>query len=99
LEQLFNCLARGGTVVTCGATTGSEIKLNLWPFFVKQQRLIGSYGRDVADLKATLDWASAGKLKPAIDSVYPMAQTISAFAKLRSRQALGKLLIEPNHSP
>src|SRR5258706_11932163 len=45
-EQLFSCLARGGTIVTCGATASRDVALNLWPFFVKQQRLIGSYGRD-----------------------------------------------------
>jgi len=46
LEQAFNCLARGGAIVTCGATAGREVMLNLWPFFVKEQRLIGSYGRN-----------------------------------------------------
>ena len=51
LEQAFTCLARGGSVVTCGATAGKEIRLNLWPLFVKQHRLIGSYGR--ADIAAT----------------------------------------------
>src|ERR1043166_408540 len=43
LEQVFSCLARGGTIVTCGATAGRDVSLNLWPLFVKQQRLIGSY--------------------------------------------------------
>src|SRR2546423_1527006 len=42
LVKCFDCLARGGTIVTCGATAGRDVPLNLWPFFVKQQRLIGS---------------------------------------------------------
>lgn len=95
LAKCFDCLARGGTVVTCGATAGREISFNLWPFFVKQQRLIGSYGRDRRDLDATLAWAAAGKLKPVIDSIFPLDQAASAFAKLRSRAALGKILIKP----
>jgi NADPH:quinone reductase-like Zn-dependent oxidoreductase len=95
LLKVFQCLARGGTVVTCGATAGSEVTLNLWPFFVKQQRLIGSYGRNSADLKATLEWAAAGKLKPVIDSTYPLTETEQAFARLRSRSVLGKVLVEP----
>ena len=57
--------------MTCGATAGREIPFNLWPFFVKQHRLIGSYGRNRADIQATLEWAAAGKLKPVIDSVFP----------------------------
>lgn len=95
LPKCFECLARGGTVVTCGATAGRDITFNIWPFFVKQQRLIGSYGRNRKDLEVTLDWAAHGKLKPVMDSVFPLAQTAAAFAKLRSRDVLGKVLIKP----
>ena len=96
LTKCFDCLARGGTIVTCGATAGREVKLNLWPLFVKQQRLIGSYGRTRVDMQATLDWAAAGKLKPVIDSTYSLADATAAFAKLRSRSVRGKVLILPN---
>jgi NADPH:quinone reductase-like Zn-dependent oxidoreductase len=95
LPRVFECLARGGTVVTCGATAGREVTLNLWPLFVKQQRLIGSYGRNRADIEATLAWAAAGKLKPVIDSIFPLDRTAEAFAHLRTRNFLGKVLVEP----
>lgn len=95
LQQAFTCLARGGTIVTCGATAGREIALNLWPLFVKQQKLVGSYSRNHADLIATLEWAAAGRLKPVIDSVFPLAEAPAALARLRSRAVLGKLLVKP----
>jgi 2-desacetyl-2-hydroxyethyl bacteriochlorophyllide A dehydrogenase len=95
IEQAFQCLARGGAVVTCGATAGREVTLNLWPFFVKQHRLIGSYGRSRQDLATTLDWAAQGKLRPVIDEVLPLERTPEAFARLRARQVLGKLVIRP----
>jgi 2-desacetyl-2-hydroxyethyl bacteriochlorophyllide A dehydrogenase len=95
LHQAFSCLARGGTIVTCGATTGREIPFDLWPFFVKQQRLVGSYGRNAADFKATLDWAAKGRLKPVIDTCLPLAETQRAYQLLRSRSALGKVIIRP----
>jgi NADPH:quinone reductase-like Zn-dependent oxidoreductase len=95
LEKVFECLARNGMVVTCGATAGREVTLNLWPFFVKQQRLIGSYGRNRADIQMALEWAAEGRLKPVIDTVFPLDQTAEAFAHLRSRNVLGKVLIEP----
>jgi 2-desacetyl-2-hydroxyethyl bacteriochlorophyllide A dehydrogenase len=94
LPKCFECLARGGTIVTCGATAGRDINFNLWPFFVKQQRLIGSYGRNRKDMQATLEWAAAGKLKPVIDATFPLDQTAAAFAKLRSRDALGKVVVK-----
>jgi len=98
LLKCFECLARGGTIVTCGATAGREIQFNLWPFFVKQHRLIGSYGRNRADIQATLEWVAAGRLKPVIDSIFPLDKVPAAFAKLRFRQVLGKVLIEPFES-
>ncbi len=95
LEQVFTCLARGGTVVTCGATAGREPRLNLWPFFVKQQRLIGSYGRNRRDIVATMEWAASGRLKPVIDRVVPLAEAGSAVQALRERSVLGKLVVRP----
>ncbi len=93
LVKCFDCLARGGAIVTCGATAGREVTLNLWPLFVKQQRLIGSYGRNRTDMRATLQWAAEERLKPVIHSVLPLAQTAEAFAMLRSRRVLGKIVI------
>ena len=95
LQQAFGCLARGGTVVTCGATAGRELTLDVWPFFVKQQRLIGSYGRNRADLVATLDWAAEGKIQPVIERQFPLADTVLALTSLRQRQVLGKVLVIP----
>jgi NADPH:quinone reductase-like Zn-dependent oxidoreductase len=95
LVKCFECLVRGGTIVTCGATTGREVTLNLWPLFVKQHRLIGSYGRNVADFRTTLEWAAAGKLKGSIDSVVPLEGVSGAFTRLRARSVLGKIIVMP----
>jgi NADPH:quinone reductase-like Zn-dependent oxidoreductase len=96
LLQCFTCLARGGTIVTCGATAGREVPLKLWSFFVKEQKLVGSYGRSRKDMVAILEWAAQGKIKPAIAQVFPLARTASAFAALRQRQVMGKVLVEPD---
>lgn len=94
-ERVFQCLARGGTVVTCGATAGREVRVNLWPLFVKQQRLVGSYGRTRRDMAATLEWAAAGRLRAAIDTVYPLEKGAEAFGRLRRREVSGKLVLRP----
>ncbi len=94
-ERLFECLARGGTVVTCGATAGRVVQLNLWPLFVKQQRIVGSYGRTRRDMLTTLEWAAAGRLKGAVDEVLPLARGAEAFTRLRERRVKGKLVLIP----
>jgi len=95
LRQVFECLARGGTVVTCGATAGRDVQFDLWPFFVKQQRLVGSYGRSRADLQRTLEWVEAGRLRPVIHEVVALERALEAFAALRARRVLGKMVIQP----
>ncbi|MBL9126053.1 MAG: zinc-binding dehydrogenase [Verrucomicrobiales bacterium] len=95
LEQVFQCLARGGTVVTCGATAGREVRLSLWPLFVKQQSLVGSYGRTRRDMVATLEWAAAKRLRAPVDATYPLERGSEAFARLRRREVSGKLVLVP----
>jgi NADPH:quinone reductase-like Zn-dependent oxidoreductase len=95
LLQCFTCLARGGTIVTCGATAGREVQLKLWPVFVKEQKLVGSYGRSRKDIQAILEWAAQGKIKPATAQVFSLAQTSAAYAALRGRQVMGKVLVTP----
>ena len=95
LLRAFKCLSRNGTVVTCGATAGKSVEMNLWPLFVKQQRLIGSYGRNRIDMKRTMEWAAAGKLKAAVDRTLPLAETQTAFELLRERKVKGKIVVTP----
>jgi alcohol dehydrogenase len=81
--------------VTCGATAGREVQLKLWPLFVKEQSLVGSYGRNRADIEATLQWAARGKIKAAIHRSFSLGETAAAFAQLRERKVMGKLIVVP----
>jgi NADPH:quinone reductase-like Zn-dependent oxidoreductase len=94
-EKCFQCLARGGAIVTCGATAGRNVQINLWPLFVKQQSVIGSYGRNRADIEKTLEWAAGGRIRPVVHQTFPLDRLGEAFASLRGRQVTGKLLVNP----
>lgn len=95
LLKAFECLARGGAIVTCGATEGRDVSIKLWSLFVKEQSLVGSYGRNRADIETTLEWAKQGRLKPVIDRTFTLSETPRAFAQLRNRAVMGKLIIKP----
>jgi len=95
LLKAFECLARGGTIVTCGATAGRDVELKLWPLFVKEQSLVGSYGRNRIDIKVTLQWAAQRKIKAAIDHEFSLPETPRAFAQLRNRSVMGKVIVKP----
>jgi NADPH:quinone reductase-like Zn-dependent oxidoreductase len=94
-QRCFECLSRGGKIVTCGATAGRDVQINLWPLFVKQQCVIGSYGRNRADIEATLEWAALGRIRAVVHQTFPLDRAPEAFAALRNRRVLGKIVIAP----
>jgi alcohol dehydrogenase len=57
--------------------------------------LVGSYGRNRADIEATLEWVERGKLRAVVDKVFPLAETAEAFAQLRNRTVQGKVIVTP----
>lgn len=86
-------LARNGRLVTCGATTGSDARFDLWSFFAKQISFIGCYGGRREDLRATLAAAAGGQLRPVIDRVLPLERVAEAQQALEAREQFGKIVI------
>jgi NADPH:quinone reductase-like Zn-dependent oxidoreductase len=93
-DQAVKALARGGRLVTCGATSGFQGEIDLRVLFVKQQSLLGSYMGTRADLGAAVEGLASGRLAPAVDSVVPLARAADAHRRLESRQQFGKVVLE-----
>ncbi len=94
-SKSINCLAVGGRIITCGATTGSEAGIDILRLFQRHISIIGSSGGTRADLREILGFVSRELLKPVIHSVLPLEQAAEAHTLLESRQVMGKLLLEP----
>jgi NADPH:quinone reductase-like Zn-dependent oxidoreductase len=88
------CLARGGRLVTCGATTGNEAETNLWTLFAKELTLIGSYGGTRADLATVLRLVANGQLRPVIARTLPLESVAEAQRLLEQREVFGKIVID-----
>lgn len=93
-EKSIACLARGGRLATCGATTGNDGKTNIWALFAKELSLIGSYGGTRADLATVLGLVAAGKLKPVIHRTLPLENVADAQRMLEERESFGKIVID-----
>jgi NADPH:quinone reductase-like Zn-dependent oxidoreductase len=87
--------ARGGRIVVCGATTGHEPVLNLRHVFWRQLSILGSTLASKARLPQLLDLFAAGRLRPVVDRVFPLAEVAEAHRRLESRAAFGKLVLTP----
>jgi NADPH:quinone reductase-like Zn-dependent oxidoreductase len=86
-------LARGGRLVTCGATTGYDAKVDLRYLFSKQWSLLGSFMGSMAELHTVLQFVFRGELTPIVDSVYPLQEIRSAHERLESGAQFGKVVL------
>jgi NADPH:quinone reductase-like Zn-dependent oxidoreductase len=92
-DESVRCLKPGGTLVTCGATTGPEAKINLQFLFARQLSLLGSYMGTMAELREVLGHVFAGRLRPVVDRVFPLAEVRAAHEYLESSQMFGKVVM------
>jgi len=88
-------LARGGTLVTCGGHSGFNVGIDLWPFFVKEQRIIGSFAGTTSDLQQVLALVGQRRLSPVIHDRLPLEQAADAHQLLEERSVFGKVLLLP----
>jgi NADPH:quinone reductase-like Zn-dependent oxidoreductase len=86
-------LTRGGRLVTCGATTGHDAKIDLRVLFTRQISLLGSYMGRKAELLRAAQCFFAGELRPVVDRTFPLAEAAEAHRRLESRDLFGKLVL------
>ncbi|HYW99867.1 MAG TPA: zinc-binding dehydrogenase [Candidatus Elarobacter sp.] len=86
-------LAAGGRLVTCGATTGYDAKVDLRFLFSRQLSLLGSYMGTKSELHTVMKLVTAGHLRPIVDRVFPLAEAAAAHAYLESSSQFGKVVL------
>ncbi|MCA9675729.1 MAG: zinc-binding dehydrogenase [Kofleriaceae bacterium] len=89
----------GGRVVTCGATAGFTPQIDLRHVFFRQVEILGSTMGSKGDLFAVLDHVAAGRLRPVIHAVLPLARAAEGHRILEAREAFGKIVLEPGRAP
>ena len=91
--ESLRSLRRGGRLVTCGATTGSNPPADLQRVFIRQLEIYGSTGGSVGEFRQVLDVFNRGLVRPVIDSTFKMSDIRSAFQRLESGDHLGKVSV------
>src|SRR2546425_13341795 len=87
-------LARGGRLVTCGATTGSNGAVDLRALFAKQLSILGSYMGDKGELLRATALFFGGELGPVVDRVFSLQDAASAQRRLEESGQFGKIVLE-----
>jgi NADPH:quinone reductase-like Zn-dependent oxidoreductase len=94
-EASVRALAKGGRLVTCGATTGPSAPLDLRYLFSRQLTLLGSMMGTRAELLRITELLGRGQLTPIVDTVFPLAEARAAQERMLTRDVFGKLILQP----
>jgi NADPH:quinone reductase-like Zn-dependent oxidoreductase len=93
-EASLKALRPRGRLVTCGATTGPHVGLDLRRLFWFQWSLLGSTMGSDREFREIVSLGEQGQLRPVIDSVVPLADGARTFERMQAGAQLGKLVIE-----
>jgi len=94
-NKQLTLLKYGGTLVSCGATTGYDAQIDLRHIFFKGINVLGSTQGTKAEMEQGLYWMGQGKIKAAIDSTYSFEQAAEAHTKMLQGKFFGKILMKP----
>jgi NADPH:quinone reductase-like Zn-dependent oxidoreductase len=92
-EDSIYSLAIGGRLVTCGATTGYDGKIDIRYLFARHLSILGSFMGSKAEMFPVLELFNRGLLKPVIDTVMPLEQCADAHRRLEHREQFGKIVL------
>lgn len=94
-EGSVACLRKGGRLVTCGGTSGHEIRFDVRQLFFKSLSFLGSTMGTPEELRTVLGHVEAGRLRPVVDSVFPLDRIADAHRRLAERAVFGKVVVTP----
>jgi NADPH:quinone reductase-like Zn-dependent oxidoreductase len=93
-QNSLRSLRTGGRLVTVGNTSGPKVEIDNRFIFSKHLSILGSMMGTMADFHAVMKLVFEGKLKPVIDSTFPLAEARAAQAKLEAGDVFGKIVLE-----
>jgi NADPH:quinone reductase-like Zn-dependent oxidoreductase len=94
-EVSIKSLARGGRMVTCGATSGAQAQTDIRYLFSKQLSILGTFMGSKGEVLEVIRLVEEGKLRPVVHRVFPLREAAKAHRTLEEREHFGKLVLVP----
>jgi len=91
--QSLGALGKKGRLVTCGGTSGPMVTTDVRRLFWNQWSILGSTMGSESEFQAIVAHFNAGRLRPPVDSVYPLAEGREAFERMQNGEQFGKLVV------
>jgi len=89
-------MAKGGRLVTCGATTGGNPGAGLNRIFWNQLSVLGSTMATPGEVDDVLKLVWDGTFEPRVREVLPMSEAARAHGMIENREGFGKVVVKPD---
>lgn len=93
--KALRALRPGGRLVSFGATTGRTTEVDIRHVFWNQISILGTTMGSSREFAAMLHLYEAGRLKPVVDSVFPLREAPAAHRRMDAGQQFGKIVLVP----
>jgi len=95
-DDSLSVAARGGTIVTCGATSGVAPETNIPTVFWKQLDILGSTMGTPGEMDDVMAKVFDGTFEPRVRAVLPMSEAARAHEMLENREGFGSVVVVPD---
>jgi NADPH:quinone reductase-like Zn-dependent oxidoreductase len=92
-QRSLQAARTGGRIVVCGATTGANPPAALHRVWWKQLSILGSTMGTKEDFEGVFELVKAGRVKPVVDEVFPLAEAAAAHERMERGEHLGKIVL------
>jgi len=89
----LKALAKGGRLVTCGATTGADVATDLRYVYNRELTVFGSFMAGMGELLDVVRLFERRKLKTVVDSVFPLEKAAEAQTRMEGSKHFGKIVL------
>lgn len=93
-DQSLRVLGRGGRLVTCGATTGPSVTVDVRRLFWHQWDILGSTMGGAEEYREIVRLLGQGHLRPVVDATFPLDRAVEAFRRMEEGEQMGKIVVE-----
>lgn len=87
-------LAKGGRLVTCGATAGSNPQTDIRRIFWNHLKIFGSTLGSREEFRQLLSFIRISKVRPIIDQIFPLKEAAAAQRRLEKGKQFGKIVLQ-----
>jgi NADPH:quinone reductase-like Zn-dependent oxidoreductase len=92
-DESLRSVARGGRIVTCGATTGYEATTDIRYVYSREVTIYGSYMGSQGELLKVLELFKQRRLRPVVDVTFPLSKAREAQVRMEKSEHFGKIVL------